>query len=577
MTTPLRPSPGLDAASLLADVQRQALRGMVWAILAFCPVELYFFHARPLAERSGTSLAFEAVLLAGVAAQYFSLNRLSVRGSGLLFVTWLGIIDVLAWLTMGPQMGTGIALVCTTLTALFFINKRAGAAVVVGFGVLVVVQALLVEHGVLAPYSPVAVRGPATTAALLRAGLNNFAVLAVGYACFATIHHALFRVLAQAEEERKSRAAAEATMRANQHFEALGKLTSGVAHDVNNALTSVLGNAELLKMSLPAGEQQTFADDVISAARAAAQTTRHLLSLNRHSFCQPVSLDPAQTAASVTRLVGRLMPDNIRLALEVRSTRRILVDPADLQQALLNLLLNARDALPAGGAVTLRTEDGPGPGVTLTVTDNGSGVPAEVLPRIFDPFFTTKGEGKGTGLGLAMVSAFVEEAGGTVAAENNPSRGATFRLTFPACPLPAETAADESAAPPDMPGRHILLIEDQAELRSLMDRVLTRGGHRVTTAGSAAEAVKLLGTQDFDLLCTDGIFGSLPVSVVIAEYRRQRPDAPVLLCSGHADQELLGGGIASLRADLLRKPFTGTELLARVRRTLRQAAAGRPA
>ena len=163
-----------------------------------------------------------------------------------------------------------------------------------------------------------------------------------------------------------------------------------------------------------------------------------------------------------------------------------------------------------------------------------------------------------------------------VTAQNNPDRGACFRLTFPECTLPAETTHDSVGALHETTGARILLIEDQAELRSLMERVLTRGGHLVTTVSSAAEAMVILRTQDFDLLCTDGIFGSLPVSVVIAEYRRKRPAAPVLLCTGHADQELLGGGIANLRADLLRKPFTGTELLARVHRTLQQPAGSRP-
>ena len=568
--------PAKDAASFLADVQRQALRGIVWAMLAYCPIQLALWHFNFSTVRSNVSIIFEITLLAGVAAQYFSLNRLSIARNGALFVSWLGIIDILAWVTTGPQMATGIALVCTVLVALFFINKRAGAAVVLAFGLVVLIHGVLVSQGHLAPYT--FNRAPASPAALVRSGLSSFAVLAVCYVCFAMIHRALFRALAQMDEERRNRDAAEGarrhaeeTMRANQHFEAMGKLTSGVAHDVNNALTSVLGNAELLKLSLPPGELQSFASDIIGGARSAAQTTRQLLSLNRQSICQPVSLNPAQTAAAITRLIGRLMPDNIRLHLDTPARRNILVDPADLQQALLNLLLNARDALPGGGAITLRIEDGPGPNVTFTVSDNGRGIPPAILPRIFDPFFTTKGPGKGTGLGLAMVKAFVEEAGGTIAARNNPDRGASFVLTFPECPKPTDQPAERPEAPAGPVGRHILVIEDREELLALMERVLTRGGHRVTAVSSPEAALQKLDREEFDLLCTDGIFGSTPVSTVIARYRRNRPAAPVLLCTGHVDHELLGGGIASLRVELMRKPFTGTELLARVRRTLQPA------
>jgi len=576
MPTPEKNITSHDAQSVLADVQKQALRGFVWAILCYCPIQLVMWHYNPPAVRTPISIAFEITLIGGILTQYLCLNRLSIRQSGILFLCWLGIIDVLVWVTSGPQMSSGSVLICTVLVALFFVNKRAGAGVVIGFGLLILVHAWLVDRGVLATY-PTAGKAPLTPAGLLKLGLSSFGVLAVCYACFALIHRALFRTLDQMMEERRNRDLAEAaqrraeeTMRDNQHFEAMGKLTSGVAHDVNNALTSVLGNAELLKLSLPAGEQQAFADDIICAARSAAQTTRQLLSLNRRSICQPVSLDPVQIATSVSRLVGRLMPDNVRLRMETSSHRRLLADPSDLQQALLNLLLNARDALPAGGAITLRTEDGPGGGVTLSVTDDGIGIPDEVLPRIFDPFFTTKGAGQGTGLGLPMVKAFMDEAGGSVMARNNPGRGATFSLTFPECTLPAEKSAEAAAIRPGPTGRHILLIEDQVDLLRLMERVLVRGGHRVTAVPSAEIALGKLEQEDFDLLCTDGIFGATPVSVVIGLYRRRRPAAPVLLCSGHVDHELLGGAISSLRVDLLRKPFTGTELLARVQLALQR-------
>lgn len=579
MTHTSQPTPAQEAAALLADVQKQALRGMVWAMLGFTVVQLCLWHRNPIATRTTLSLSFEAILLAGLGAQYLALGRLSVARSGTLFALWLGAIAVLAWITIGPQMPVGIALVCTALVALFFINRRAGAAVVAGFGLLIVVHAWLVQRGLLEPYPGTAGRPPLTPGRLLLGGFTSFATLAVCYACFAMIHRALFRSLAQAETERRNRAAAEAaqrkaedTMRVNQHFEALGKLSSGVAHDVNNSLTAVLCNAELLRFTLPPGEAQQQLNDILTAAHSAAQTTRQLLSLSRRSFCVPVSVEPATELKVASRLAARLLPETIWVSAEGAGTRRILVDPADLQQALLNLLINARDAMPRGGAISLRHEDialaDGRPGVALRVRDSGTGIPADVLPRIFDPFFTTKAPGQGTGLGLPMVKAFVEEAGGTIDVQSVPGQGATISLLFPETRAAAAGAAMEVHPPP--PGRHLLLIEDRDDLRQLMERVLRRGGYEVTACASADEAMaELEGNARFHVLCTDGIGGGVPVTNVIARFRAGQPAAPVLLFSGHADHELDAAGLDTLHVELLRKPFTGTELLARLGGLLR--------
>jgi signal transduction histidine kinase len=571
MPTSPQPTPAEQAAALLADTQKQALRYILWAILAFTAIQLTLWHRVPLAARSPASLALEVLLLAGLLVQYLVLRRGSVRQGGLVFVCWLSAIDIIAWIEAGPQMPVGIALVCTTLVALFFVGKRAGATVVIGFGLLVLVHAWLVQRGLLAPYA--ARRVPSVTSLLFN-GLVCFGTLAVCYVGVASMHHALSRALARLTEELRQRDRAEAarrqaedTMRANQHFEALGKLSSGVAHDVNNALTAVLCNAELLRHSLPPGEAREQVEDILAAARSAAQTTRHLLSLSRRSFCVPVSTDPAAELKTACRLAARLLPENIWLSTEGSSTRRILVDPADLQQALLNLLLNARDAMPHGGAIALQHEDitlaDGRPGVALRVRDAGTGIPPEVLPRIFDPFFTTKPPGRGTGLGLPMVKAFVEEAGGSIHLDSSTGTGTTVSLLFPESRLPTSETSTPPAPPPA--GQRLLLIEDRDDLRALLERVLRRGGYKVTACASSEEAMaELSAGHRFELLCTDGIGSTTPVTEVITRFRADQPDAPVLLFSGHADHELVTAGLTTLKVELLRKPFTGTELLARI-------------
>jgi CheY-like chemotaxis protein len=271
----------------------------------------------------------------------------------------------------------------------------------------------------------------------------------------------------------------------------------------------------------------------------------------------------------VSRLAARLLPENIWVAVEGTTSRRILVDPADLQQALLNLLLNARDAMPSGGNVVMQLEDANAADgshqVIIHVRDSGTGIDPAVLPRIFDPFFTTKERGQGTGLGLPMVKAFMEEAGGTIDLSSSPGKGTTISLRFPETRLPAPASGEPTPALAANGARRVLLIEDREDLRELMERALIHGGYEVTACASCDEAlVELDANRRFDLLVTDGVGSRTPLATVINRLRSADASLPVLLCSGHADQELLRGEFAALRVELLRKPFTGTELLVRL-------------
>ena len=487
-------------------------------------------------------------------------------------------------LHLGPFMGIGVAWAVAILIAVFFIGRSAGLVLLLGYTAMGLAQLALVHEGYL-PFPRDIVSTGATAdglGVLIRAYVGGLATLILCFASFSIMHGALKRAIYRMAEEKQQRDTAEAarlraeeTMKANQHFEALGKLASGVAHDVNNALTSVLGHAELLSYSLPPGEEQLYTQDIIAAARSAAHTTRQLLGLNRRAATQPASISPSQVVETVSRLIQRLLPEHIRVEVDCRTERLVLVDPADLQQALLNLVLNARDALPQGGRIQLRVTDQPAPEeagshvVLVEVADDGQGIAPEVLPRIFEPFFTTKPVGHGTGLGLAMVRLFMDEAGGQVRVASQPGRGTTVSLTFPESLLPADAPATRSDAAAARPNLRILVVEDQPELGALMERVLARGGYAVRVVPSPEGALAALaGPEQFDLLCTDGVIGTTPVHTVIEKFRSRAPRAPVLVCTGHLDDELVRHGIAVRELNLLRKPFTGTELLARVRKAL---------
>ncbi len=581
-TDPADFRPAAGPAELLADAQRRtmqsltvtsAILGPIVAALALWPVFLG-------QDRSILLYIGIAAILGGSVAQFLLRRRLTVEQAAYLFLTWLMVMLVTAMLHLGPLLGLGGAWAVSILIAIFFIGQRAGLILLLGYAAIALLQMALVQAQIL-PYPHEFARAGGM-GVLIRTYFGGLAALVLCLAAFSIMHGALRRALYRMAEEKQQRDQAEAarlraeeTMKANQHFEALGKLASGVAHDVNNALTSVLGHAELLSYSLPPGEEQLYTQDIIAAARSAAHTTRQLLGLNRRAATQPASIPPSQVVETVSRLIQRLLPEHIQVEVDCRSERLVLVDPADLQQALLNLVLNARDALPRGGRILLRVTDHPAPDgaeghiVQVEVTDNGHGIAPDVLPRIFEPFFTTKPVGHGTGLGLAMVRLFMDEAGGQVRVASQPGRGTTVTLTFPESHLPADAPAHRPDATATRSNQRVLVVEDQPELGALMERVLSRGGYAVRVVPSPEGALAALaGPEHFDLLCTDGVIGTTPVHTVIDKFRARAPRAPVLVCTGHLDDELVRHGIAVRELNLLRKPFTGTELLARVRKAL---------
>jgi nitrogen-specific signal transduction histidine kinase/ActR/RegA family two-component response regulator len=377
----------------------------------------------------------------------------------------------------------------------------------------------------------------------------------------------------------------------SQKMEAIGRLAGGIAHDFNNLLTAILGYARFALNRLPAGDP--IAADVTEIHRAgerAAMLTQQLLAYSRRQMLQPTVLDMNETVTNLVSLLGRLLGEHIELVLTLRpGSGAILADRASLEQVVVNLAVNARDAMPTGGRLTIATEPvelgsvrpeplahlTPGTYVRLSVSDTGHGMDAETMAQVFEPFFTTKEVGKGTGLGLAMVFGTVSQSGGGVTVASAPGQGASFSLYFPQAVAP--TLGAPAILPPVAGGREtILLVEDEPAVLELAARGLTERGYTVvaTSAPTQAEAWATSrerdGKRPADLLITDVVMPEMSGPELAERLAERWPDLRVLFVSGYTDDAVVAHGLIESTVDFLPKPFPQDELARRVRRALDQ-------
>jgi PAS domain S-box-containing protein len=401
----------------------------------------------------------------------------------------------------------------------------------------------------------------------------------------------LFGISHDITELQLAREALEQTREAlfrSQKLEAVGQLTGGLAHDFNNILQIILGNVELLREYLP---DDPFTGEIIDAVLRAAfhgkDLTGQLLAFSRRRLLNPRPVDVNALVADIVRLMGRTLGETIRVTTVVSDEAWVaFVDPAALEAAVLNVALNARDAMPDGGSLTIRTskveiadpqttddELKPGAYAVLVLEDSGCGMVPEVAARVFEPFFTTKAGGGGTGLGLSMVYGFAAQSGGAVTIVSEPGRGTTVRIFLPlagesqpaALVAPADmSAAALSAAPVDTPAasRMILVVEDEADIRSLVRRQLESLGHRVLVAKAADEALRLIeGPGAPNLLVTDVVLATGMNGIDLANAARAiRPGLPVIFMSGYTAVPEAQQRIRETGAPLLPKPFSTLQL-----------------
>jgi len=387
----------------------------------------------------------------------------------------------------------------------------------------------------------------------------------------------------------------DAQLAQNQRLEAIGEFAGGIAHDFNNLLTAIRGYAELARSSLPKGDgTRDDLDQVIASADRASVITRRLLAFTRRQVLVPVDLDPAQVISELVPILKPLV-DEIQIVLDLDEPHAwIRADPGQLEQVLVNLAVNARDAMPTGGTLTLTVRDLPpadpdrpdpdataGPFVRISVTDTGTGMDSATRARIFDPFFTTKRFGKGTGLGLATVFGIVAQSGGQIHVDTTLGRGSTFHVDLPRVRSSTEAPYRRATTLDDTPRGSgvVLLVEDESAVREVATRALEAAGYTVLAAAGADQALRASERwgERIDVLLTDIVMPGIHGPELADRVRAQRPDIAVVFMSGYADEAVGPGGSLGASGGFLPKPFSVKALTRAVGRAIAAARATPPA
>ncbi len=370
-----------------------------------------------------------------------------------------------------------------------------------------------------------------------------------------------------------------------QKMESVGRLAGGVAHDFNNLLTAIQGNLSLALLDLaPDDPIRSALDESMRASESAAKLTHQLLAFARHEVIRPQILDLNAAVSHLARMLSRLLGEDIDLRLELDpDVRPIRFDPGQLEQVLVNLAVNARDAMPDGGRLIVRTAHvlvdeatardhpglGPGGHELLAVTDDGTGMTDEVRSHLFEPFFTTKDVGQGTGLGLAMVYGAVTMNGGVVDVSSSPGAGATFRIYLPAADGTPEQVRVSPIDPLAVGVETILLVEDEDQVRNLAVQALSRQGYQVLAVANGDRALEILAASPaVDLLITDVVLPGMNGPALARRVRAIQPRVPVLYTSGYTRDVILHRGVLDDGADFLPKPYSVSQLVHRVREML---------
>ena len=382
----------------------------------------------------------------------------------------------------------------------------------------------------------------------------------------------------------------EGLLRQSQKMEAIGSLAGGVAHDFNNLLSVVLSYSSMMIADLkPADPMRADLEEVQAAGRRAADLTRQLLVFSRQQILQPILVDLTEIASQVERMLKRLIGEDIDLITTgAPALGKVMVDPSQVEQIIMNLAVNARDAMPDGGTLTIETADvvldaayatehvgvRAGLHVMLAVTDTGTGMDKALVARIFEPFFTTKEKGKGTGLGLSIVFGSVEQSAGSIAVDSEPGHGTTFRIYFPRAEdvVDGECAVAMPTATTPRGVETILLVEDEEQVRKVARMILLRSGYDVLEAQSGGDALLLCEhhPSPIHLLLTDVVMPHMSGRQLADRLKLIRPEMKVLYMSGYADNAVIHHGILDTDIALLQKPLTLESLTRKVRLVLAQ-------
>ncbi|QIL03095.1 PAS domain S-box protein [Sphingomonas sinipercae] len=354
----------------------------------------------------------------------------------------------------------------------------------------------------------------------------------------------------------------QAALAQSQKLQALGELTGGIAHDFNNLMTVISGSSDFLlrKPDLPVQKRKQYLQAIAETAERASTLTNHLLAFGRRQALKPQVMDLNARLDAVAEMLSRTIGSKFKLVLELNAVPAVIeVDPTQLETAILNAALNARDALGEGGTVTIGTanvEENGARFVRLSISDEGEGMPPEVVSRAFEPFFTTKDVGKGTGLGLSQIHGFAAQAGGRAEIASQPQTGTTVSLLIPASEKPLD-APNEQAPLASLPkGVRVLLVEDNERVREFAQGLLEDLGCKVSAAASATEALRLLDTDGADVVLSDVVMPGMTGLALARKLRETHPDLPVLLATGYSDEIRKTGSEFAVLA----KPFAVADL-----------------
>jgi two-component system cell cycle sensor histidine kinase/response regulator CckA len=365
----------------------------------------------------------------------------------------------------------------------------------------------------------------------------------------------------------------------SQKMEAIGRLAGGIAHDFNNLLTAIIGYADLLARRVKGTAfLEHNVGEILEAAERAAALTRQLLAFSRKQVLQPRVLSLNAVVADMESMLRRLIGEDVQLVTDLgENLGRVRADPTQLEQVILNLAVNARDAMPRGGKLTVETSNvelDDGRYVTLSVSDNGIGMDVETCSRVFEPFFTTKELGKGTGLGLAMVYGIVAQSGGSIRVYSKPGEGATFEVFLPRVDDPLAPDADPAERPADGGSETLLVAEDEDGVRALICEILRELGYRVLEASRPEVAIKAMtdGGPPVHLLLTDVVMPGMDGRQLAEKLTTLQPGLRVLYMSGYTGEAIAEHGVLEHGTQLLQKPFTPDALARKVREVLDQRA-----
>jgi PAS domain S-box-containing protein len=378
----------------------------------------------------------------------------------------------------------------------------------------------------------------------------------------------------------------EEQLRQSQKMEAVGLLAGGIAHDFNNLLMVINGYAELLQNRIDEKSPlRVNVDEIRHAGDRAASLTRQLLAFSRRQVLQPKVLDLNGVISHLGTMLQRLIGEDLELRMLLRQDLgTVLADPGQIEQVLLNLVVNARDAMSTGGKLILETDNVvldetfakehpavvPGPHVLLAVSDTGAGIPGEIRERIFEPFFSTKERGKGTGLGLSTVYGIIKQSNGYISVWSEVGKGTTFKIYLPRVEGEDQALSSASPAASLQGDETVLVVEDESAVQVVIERVLSGNGYRVLLACEGSEALRVSGEHEgtIDLLITDVVMPGMGGREVASRLETSRPGLRVLFMSGYTDDAISHRGILETGLKFLQKPFTTDALLRKVREAL---------